>query len=152
MINPKTQYHSLADKVVFITGGASGIGAAMVKAFVMQSCKVAFIDIDEQRADAVLKSLNQYADNLWFRRVDVTQPDDLQTAICDAHDHFGCLDVMVNNVANDNRQEVENISAYEWHKCMHVNLDPAFLLLKPLFLKCAKIIAAALLILAPLRP
>jgi NAD(P)-dependent dehydrogenase (short-subunit alcohol dehydrogenase family) len=74
MKNPRTQYHSLANKVVFITGGASGIGAAMVKAFVMQACKVAFIDIDEQGAKSALKSLSKYAGCLWFRKVDVTEP------------------------------------------------------------------------------
>lgn len=138
MSHHKTQYHSLANKVVFITGGASGIGAAMVKAFVMQDCKVAFIDIDEQSAAKRLESLSDYANNLWFKKVDVTKPDDLQQAICDAYDHFGCLDVMVNNVANDNRQQVENISAYEWHKCMHVNLDPAFFASQTAFSKMRK--------------
>lgn len=138
MTNPKTQYHSLANKVVFITGGASGIGAAMVKAFVMQSCKVAFVDIDEAGAQALLKELYEHGSNLWFEPIDVTQPDDLQKAICDAYEHFGCLDVMVNNVANDNRQDVENISAYEWHKCMHVNLDPAFFASQAAFSKMKK--------------
>jgi NAD(P)-dependent dehydrogenase (short-subunit alcohol dehydrogenase family) len=45
---------------------------------------------------------------------------------------------MVNNVANDNRQQVENISAYEWHKCMHVNLDPAFFASQAAFSKMRK--------------
>ena len=44
-----TQYKSLKDKVVFITGGASGIGASMVKAFVQQEAKVAFIDLNQNK-------------------------------------------------------------------------------------------------------
>jgi NAD(P)-dependent dehydrogenase (short-subunit alcohol dehydrogenase family) len=134
----KTQYHSLKGKVVFITGGASGIGAAMVKAFVAQSCKVAFIDIDEQNANIVLSSLNEYADCLWFKRIDVTEPELLQSAICNAYEHFGRLDVLVNNVANDSRFQVENVSAYDWHKCMNVNLDPAFFASQAAFSKMRK--------------
>jgi len=134
----KTQYGNLQNKVVFITGGASGIGAAMVKAFVEQSCKVAFIDIDDQKAQLILDELHDYAADLWFRRVDVTEPDSLQDAICSAYNHFKRLDVMVNNVANDNRHRVENISAYDWHKCMNVNLDPAFFASQAAFSKMKK--------------
>lgn len=134
----KTQYGSLKDKVVFITGGASGIGAAMVDAFVKQACKVAFIDINVEKANAILKDLSHHQADLWFREVDVTEPKDLQDAICSAYEHFGGLDVMVNNVANDNRHQVENISAYDWHKCMNVNLDPAFFASQAAFSKMKK--------------
>jgi NAD(P)-dependent dehydrogenase (short-subunit alcohol dehydrogenase family) len=134
----KTQYGSLHNKVVFITGGASGIGAAMVRAFVAQSCKVAFIDIDEDKAELILTSLSEHSKDVWFKSVDVTQPESLQDAICSAYNHFGRLDVMVNNVANDNRHQVENISAYDWHKCMNVNLDPAFFASQAAFSKMKK--------------
>jgi NAD(P)-dependent dehydrogenase (short-subunit alcohol dehydrogenase family) len=134
----KTQYGSLHNKVVFITGGASGIGAAMVRAFVAQSCKVAFIDIDEDKAELILTSLSKHSKDVWFKSVDVTQPESLQDAICSAYNHFGRLDVMVNNVANDNRHQVENISAYDWHKCMNVNLDPAFFASQAAFSKMKK--------------
>lgn len=134
----KTQYASLQGKVVFITGGASGIGAAMVKAFVDQACKVAFIDIDTVKAERILDNLAAHQNDLWFRKVDVTEPDDLQNAICNAYEHFGQLDVMVNNVANDNRHQVENITAHDWHKCMNVNLDPAFFASQAAFAKMKK--------------
>lgn len=123
-----TQYSSLIGKVVFITGGASGIGASMVKAFVGQKAKVAFIDIDEHASAALInkiKAANPSAE-LWYRIVDVTEPETLQLAIVEASKALGGLDVLVNNVGNDARQDVENISAYDWHKCMQVNLDPAF--------------------------
>ncbi|MFB0912928.1 MAG: SDR family NAD(P)-dependent oxidoreductase [Glaciecola sp.] len=126
--NNATQYSSLIGKVVFITGGAAGIGAAMVKAFVGQKAKVAFIDIDEHASAALInniKAANASAE-LWYRQVDVTEPEALQLAIVGASKAFGSLDVLVNNVGNDARQEVENISDYDWHKCMQVNLDPAF--------------------------
>ncbi|MBF7074226.1 SDR family oxidoreductase [Glaciecola sp. MH2013] len=123
-----TRYASLTDKVVFITGGATGIGAAMVKAFVRQNAKVAFVDINETASADLLQSIGRINPDarLWFRRVDVTDPDSLKLAINDVASEFSTLDVLVNNVGNDARQDVENISAYDWHKCMQVNLDPAF--------------------------
>lgn len=123
-----TQYSNLIDKVVFITGGATGIGAAMVKAFVGQKAKVAFIDIDEQASATLINTIkaNHKSAELWYRKVDVTDPKTLQLAIVEASKALGSLDVLVNNVGNDARQDVENISAYDWHKCMQVNLDPAF--------------------------
>ncbi|MGK2232536.1 SDR family NAD(P)-dependent oxidoreductase [Colwellia polaris] len=122
-----TQYKSLKDKVVFITGGAGGIGASMVKAFRAQQAKVAFIDSNKTMAEALIDSLPQSPDNeLWYKTVDVTDSEALQASVHEAVEHFGGIDVLVNNVGNDHRQDIENISAYDWHKCMQVNLDPAF--------------------------
>jgi len=127
-LKSNSQYHSLANKVVFITGGASGIGAAMVKAFVAQEANVAFVDIDGQKSHSLIESIKKTKNNasIWFRAIDVTDSKRLQQAIDDAAQALNGLDVLVNNVANDERQDVENISAYDWHKCMQVNLDPAF--------------------------
>ena len=118
-----TIYQGLQNKVVFITGGASGIGAAMVKAFVAQEAKVAFIDID---SDAAKKLSDELAGNCWYRILDVTNPVELQQSISDVSIELGGLDVLVNNVANDRRHSPENITVSDWHKCMQVNLDPAF--------------------------
>lgn len=122
-----TKYKSLKDKVVFITGGASGIGSAMVKAFIQQEAKVAFIDLNQSMAEDLIKDLSSTStDKIWFRTIDVKNSESLQQAISDAAEYFGNLDVLVNNVGNDNRQNIDNVSAHDWHKCMQVNLDPAF--------------------------
>lgn len=126
-MSQSTQYQDLTNKVIFITGGASGIGAAMVEAFARQHAKVAFIDIDQQAADALKQKLAQNElTSIWFRAVDATDSESLQLAIRDVAEHFGRFDVLINNVANDARQDVETISAHDWHKCMQINLDPAF--------------------------
>jgi NAD(P)-dependent dehydrogenase (short-subunit alcohol dehydrogenase family) len=122
-VNNSTSYHSLNNKTVFITGGASGIGAAMVRAFVQQKAEVAFIDIDANAAQALAQELSG---KCWYRMVDVTCPGDLQQAISDVATEFGGLDVLINNVANDMRHHPEEISVRDWHQCMQVNLDPAF--------------------------
>lgn len=118
------EYQCLQQKVVFITGGATGIGAAMVKAFLQQGAQVAFVDINEEAAATLCQAYQH--DKLWFRRVDVTQLEQLQQAIADAAQHFGKLSVLINNVANDKRQSSQNVTVAEWRNGMQVNLDAAF--------------------------
>jgi len=126
-MNLECQYNSLSRKVIFITGGASGIGAAMVKAFVAQGAKVAFIDIDEKVAQQLIASLPESCQShLWYKQVDVIESKLLQLSIEQAAEHFGSIDVLINNVANDMRHRPEDISIKDWHRCMQVNLDPAF--------------------------
>jgi len=119
-----TVYPSLQQKIVFITGGATGIGAAMVRAFVAQQARVAFIDINAEAAAALQAELS--GSNLWFQQVDVREPKQLQQALQQAAAELGGLDVLVNNVANDSRQPTEQVTAQDWQQCMQVNLDPAF--------------------------
>ncbi len=117
------QYHSLKSNIVFITGGANGIGAAMVRAFAQQGCKVAFVDIDEKAADELVSEL---AGELWFSQVDASDANQLQQAIADASSALGGLDILINNVANDQRHTPENLTAEDWRRCMSINLDPTF--------------------------
>ncbi|WP_440874100.1 SDR family NAD(P)-dependent oxidoreductase [Thalassotalea sp. PLHSN55] len=122
-MHSSTQYSDLKDKVVFITGGASGIGAAMVELFLQQQAKVAFIDIDETASN---KLLAQSHINVWYRKVDVTDINALQQSIVDAAAELGSLDILINNVADDMRYRPEDISVDTWRQNMKVNLDPAF--------------------------
>lgn len=110
-------FPSLAGKRVFITGGATGIGAAMVHAFVGQGALVGFVDIAEKEGSAL-------ADNTGavFRKVDVTDTAALKSAIAE----FGAVDVLVNNVANDTRHDWRMVTEDSWDASMAVNLRPAF--------------------------
>lgn len=119
-----TFYPSLQQKIVFITGGATGIGAAMVRSFAVQQARVAFIDINAEAAAALQAELSHR--NVWFQQVDVREPKQLQQAMRQAAAELGGLDVLVNNVANDSRQPTEQVTAQDWQQCMQVNLDPAF--------------------------
>ncbi|WOT05028.1 SDR family NAD(P)-dependent oxidoreductase [Shewanella youngdeokensis] len=126
-MNGSTQYQQLNNKVIFITGAASGIGAAMVTAFLQQHAKVAFIDIDKQAATNLIKQQpTEHRHAIWFKATDVTNTTALQLALNEAAEHFGGLNVLINNVADDSRHAVEDISVQQWQQCMQVNLDPAF--------------------------
>ena len=84
-------YSCLRGKAVFITGGATGIGATMVRTFVQQGCHVAFIDLNAEAGAALLAELQAElpAERASFAAVDVTDVQALQQAIEAAAQRFG---------------------------------------------------------------
>src|SRR5687767_3467297 len=95
-----TPYPSLKGRSVFITGGSTGIGAALVEAFATQGAKVAFVDIDEQGAKALCDEMaaKGYA-RPWFDVCDVSDIPALQRSISHAGQAQGDITVLVNNAA-----------------------------------------------------
>jgi NAD(P)-dependent dehydrogenase (short-subunit alcohol dehydrogenase family) len=122
-----TQYPSLRGQRVFITGGGSGIGAAMVEAFAAQGAKVAFVDVAEgasrELADAVAAAGHGAP---WWRRCDVRDIAALHAAVHDAAAELGDFDVLVNNVASDDRHTIESVTPAYWDERMAINERPAF--------------------------
>lgn len=122
-----TVYPSLAGEAVFITGGATGIGAAMVEAFALQGAKVGFIDLDQESAERLADRLETETGNRpWFQKVDVTDVPAFQASINTAIDELGPLLALINNVANDTRHSPLDMSEDSWRTCMAVNLDATF--------------------------
>ena len=120
-------YPSLKDKVVFITGGGSGIGECLVENFIKQGAKVAYIDIDESVSLALNKRLQDtYQATPWFKQVDVRDIAELQTAIDEAAEQLGGLDVLVNNAGKDDRHNMEDVTPEYWDNCLNINLRPHF--------------------------
>jgi NAD(P)-dependent dehydrogenase (short-subunit alcohol dehydrogenase family) len=117
-------YPSLKDKVVFITGGASGIGATFVSEFYAQGAKVAFVDLKQADGDALMARLGG---NAWFETCDVTDAAALQGAIKAAAQALGPVTVLINNVANDTRHKAVEMTPEVWRKNLAVNLDPVFI-------------------------
>src|SRR6476620_3031323 len=93
-------YPSLRDRVVFVSGGGSGIGAGIVEHFVAQGSRVAFVDIDEPASQALCNSLGK-ADrqSLLYIHCDVRDIDALRAAIARAQASLGDISVLVNNAA-----------------------------------------------------
>lgn len=116
-------YPSLKDKVVFITGGASGIGATFVTEFHAQGAKTAFVDLKQADGDALMAKLGG---NAWFQTCDVTDVKALQGAVAAAAKALGPVTILINNVANDTRQVTAEMTPETWHKDLAVNLDPVF--------------------------
>ena len=117
-------YPSLKDRHIFITGGATGIGAALVEAFAAQGSKVSFIDIAVEAGQALAARLGGA---VAFQACDVTSAEGLQAAIMQAARQWGPVTVLVNNVANDQRHRAAEMEASAWRANLAVNLDPVFL-------------------------
>ena len=119
-----TRYADLKDKRVVISGGASGIGEALVSAFIQQQAYVAFIDIDEVNGEA-LAALDT-SGRLLFMPCDVREIDDVRRCIADVERQWGGVDVLVNNAARDDRHALEDVSVAYWDERMHTNLRHVF--------------------------
>ena len=118
-------YPSLRNKVVFITGGATGIGAEYVSAFSRQGAKVGFIDRDSTGAAELIKSLDGSVPHApYFIQCDVTDISALQSAIRQCSEHIGDIEVLINNVANDVRHDFNQIDAAFFDSLCAVNLRP----------------------------
>lgn len=120
-------YPSLKDKVVFITGGGTGIGAALSECFLAQGSHVAFVDIDEKGSQQLLERLQtQYGRQPLFIRCDITDIPALQKTIADVIQKLGPIDALINNAANDQRHKWQETTADYWDERMAVNLRPMF--------------------------
>ncbi|MCL4188539.1 MAG: SDR family oxidoreductase [Rhodobacteraceae bacterium] len=115
-------YPSLAGRQVFLTGGATGIGAAMVEAFAGQGAAVDFVDLDAAAGAALAARLP----GVRFHAGDVTDTAGLQAAIEAVIAREGRLDVLVNNAANDRRHAIETVSPELWERVLAVNVGHAF--------------------------
>lgn len=116
------RYPSLEGRGVFITGGATGIGAALVEAFCDQGARVGFIDIAADTGEALARRTGA-----WFAAVDVTDAEALESSIRTVAAALGPITVLVNNVANDARRSAADTDAGAWRRSLAVNLDPTFL-------------------------
>jgi D-xylose 1-dehydrogenase len=112
-------YPSLSDRVVFISGGGSGIGASIVEHFVEQGSKVAFVDVDETASTALVKRLGGKP---LFLKGDVRDVKAFQAAIGEAASKLGAITVLVNNAARDDRHKLEEVTPEFWDERIAVNL------------------------------
>jgi D-xylose 1-dehydrogenase len=123
----RSSYPSLRDRVVFVTGGATGIGAAIVSAFVEQGARVAFIDVAEEASRMLAQQLSDAGHATpWWRVCDVRDIGALQTAVSDASTELGDFAVLVNNVASDDRHTLESVTPAYYDERMAINERPAF--------------------------
>ncbi len=116
-------YPSLKGRTVFITGGAMGIGEGFVEAFHAQGSKVAFVDLADDRAKALIKRLGG---GIWYRHCDVTGTAALQDAVRAAGAEVGPITVLVNNAAHDERHKLEDMTPEYWDNRIAVNLKHQF--------------------------
>ncbi|HEY7379058.1 MAG TPA: SDR family oxidoreductase [Steroidobacteraceae bacterium] len=116
-------YPSLADKVVVVTGGGSGIGADLVRGFVRQKSRVYFLDIAAEHSQALVEELHGKPR---FSQCDLTDLDALRTAFAAIQEEAGPVGALINNAANDDRHSLAETTPAYWDERMAVNLRHYF--------------------------
>jgi D-xylose 1-dehydrogenase len=131
MVSGSAQYPSLRGRNVFVTGGGSGIGAAIVAGFVAQGARVAFIDIAEGASRDLAEGLAAAGHTRpWWRTCDVRDVAALQAAIAAAAGELGDFHVLVNNVASDDRHTLESITPAYYDERIAINQRAALFALQ----------------------
>src|SRR4051794_9517626 len=120
-------YLSLRDRVVFITGGASGIGAEHVTEFAAQGARVAFVDIADDAADELIGRLEAAGHAApFYQHCDLKDIDALRASVAEAGRRLGAITVLVNNAANDQRHRFEDVTVEYWDERLATNLRHQF--------------------------
>lgn len=107
---------------VYVTGGASGIGSAIVKAFCDAGCKVAFCDKDARHGAATAQRCGAQ-----FHSLDVTDTASLESSIRLVKERWGAVDVMVNNVGIGDFKPLEESTLDDFRRVLDTNLVPVWI-------------------------
>jgi D-xylose 1-dehydrogenase len=121
-----TCYDSLKGRTVVITGGASGIGAAFVRAFVENGARVAFLDLQEKAGTALADTLGRAAERPLFVPCDLTDIAALRSALDTVRAALGPAAVLINNAANDQRYDFAAITPTDFDRTVAVNFRHVF--------------------------
>lgn len=116
-------YPSLAGKTVFVTGGASGIGEEIVRAFATQGARVGFLDLDAEWSRALAAELGG---NVTFEICDLRDIEGLRTGIAALKQRLGGASVLVNNAARDDRHDWKDVTSEYWDERQATNLRHMF--------------------------
>jgi len=126
-MNLDARYPSLKDRVVFVTGGGSGIGASVVEHFCDQGARVSFVDIDARASEALVACISsREMPAPRFIPGDLKDVPTLQAAIARVGQEDGPIRVLVSNAANDDRHKIEDVTVAYWEDRMQVNLRHQF--------------------------
>ena len=133
-MNEIASYPSLENKVVIVTGGASGIGESIVEQFVIQKSKVAFIDIDEKLAKNLIERINnKYNTKPLFIKCDLKNISELKDSIQQVKQDLGPISILINNAANDERHNIDDVTSEYWDDRMNINLKHYFFAIQSVY-------------------
>ncbi|MBF0679429.1 MAG: SDR family oxidoreductase [Devosia sp.] len=119
-------YPSLRDRPVVISGGASGIGEALVRNFAAQGARVGFVDIAAEAGHALAAELQSAGQSVLFTPADVTDTAAFQAAIAGFAASHGDARALINNAAHDQRHDWREVTPAYWDERIAVNLKHFF--------------------------
>lgn len=115
----------LKDKVALITGAANGIGLATTERFAKEGAKIIMWDVSDKGAD-VAERLSHGGHEVIFKKVSVTNQDEVLAAVDEAHKHFGRIDILINNAGITRDRTLLKMTKQEWDDVIAVNLTGVF--------------------------
>jgi D-xylose 1-dehydrogenase len=120
-------YPSLEDRVAFVTGGGSGIGASIVEHLCAQRARVVFVDIAREASETLVERIARRGDPApSFIPCDLRDIAALRAAVGEARARLGPIRVLVNNAAHDERHSIEKVTPEYWDDRFAVNLRHQF--------------------------
>ena len=119
---PMASKPETSSKRVFITGGAEGIGKAIVEAFCLSGDQVAFCDINETAGQETAKATGSI-----FHKVDVSDKDALESCIQRILSEWNDIDIIVNNVGISQFSSITETSVEDFDKILSISLRPVFI-------------------------
>ena len=119
-------YPSLRSAVVFVTGGASGIGEEIVRAFAAQGSRTGFVDLDAGRGRALAEELGRQGAEVRFEACDLRDIDQLERAFAALAAALGPATVLVNNAARDDRHGWAEVTPEYYDERIAANLRHMF--------------------------
>lgn len=134
-MNISNIYPSLKNKVVLITGGATGIGACLVEAFYLQQAKVVFIDIQDDEAEKLVNRISSGPGTAvpGYLHCDIRETGTLQATIEKVRQEVGPVNVLINNAADDARHDFRGVDEDYWNERISVNLRPSFFAIQAVY-------------------
>jgi NAD(P)-dependent dehydrogenase (short-subunit alcohol dehydrogenase family) len=118
-------YEDLRDQTVVITGGANGIGEAMVEAFAAEGARVFFCDVDERAGKALAAAIG---DQVSFAPVDLRREPDVERWVKQIIKKGTTVRALINNAARDPRMPLGKMSVQDWDDLFATNLRAYFLM------------------------
>jgi Dehydrogenases with different specificities (related to short-chain alcohol dehydrogenases) len=116
----------MREQVVIVTGGASGIGKAICRAFAGQGAKVAIFDVNAGKGEALKQELAKMGGESESFQVDVSSEPEVRQAVQEVIRKWGTVDVLVNNAGISNPATAEHLAPADWDRIIGVNLSGAF--------------------------
>jgi len=123
----------LENKIVFLTGGAQGIGAEIARLFVKKGAKVALADVKKESLEELVKELNQENEAAAHYIIDITNKAAVQDAVNNIYNKWGRIDVLINNAGITRDALTAKMTESQWDDVIKVNLTAPFLCAQAVF-------------------